>query len=141
MPIYNGLKETMKSHERIISNLNEQVQRELSIYDKIGSKEAEIHLEGLKYDHSLLIQKHKQLETLISMNNGILPLENYNEYKDDPYIQESANELKAKKEEANYLMNEIEKISKEFLFFPSNFQTKPLQSGKANGKSFLHFFC
>ena len=61
MPNILALKETIKSQERLIKNLQETTQDKIKNLDHIGSKEASAELEKLKFEKNFLNEKHKQV--------------------------------------------------------------------------------
>jgi len=67
----------------------------------------------MKHEQQVLIEKHKQLQTIIDMNDGQIPLDIFQRLTKDEFIRDNPKEVKLYKTRAAELLKEVERISNE----------------------------
>ena len=101
MPQLLGLRETVRSQESIISNLEYSIKEELQRKDKSKMTQVDVNYQRLKNERNLLKEKDLQLQMLLGMNDGRLTREMVAQLKTEKYFQTDTAELRKLKATAN----------------------------------------
>jgi hypothetical protein len=108
MPQLLGLRETVRSQESIISNLEYSIKEELSRKDKSKMTQVDVNYQRLKNERNLLKEKDLQLQMLLGMNDGRLTREMVARLKTEKFFQTDTAELRKLKATANDCLSQIE---------------------------------
>lgn len=111
MPTLLGLRETVRSQESIITNLEQSIKEGLSNKDKSKMTQIDVNYQKLKNERNLLREKDLQLRMLLGMNDGKLTREMVEDFKKDKMFSTESEPLRVLKGQANDLLGQIEHLS------------------------------
>jgi len=114
IPTVLAQKETIKSHENIIKNLQKMLYEEVAntkeLRDPVLEKEQLYLREQLVLERDQLREKHKQLKAMLDMNGGRVTAAFLENMREESY-QDNKEEIDELKNQQNSLMEEIERLS------------------------------
>lgn len=110
-PILDGARETVRSQESVINNLEEMIKTNLHSHDKINNKQVEYKVGVLRAEREYLEQKRNQLMVMMDMNGGVISKEDLRKLKKEKMFEADSKLVESLKFKANALMTEIERLS------------------------------
>ncbi len=87
-----------------------EVRIEESITGDKPTREIAIEIETIKFEKAKLGERYKQIQLLLDMNNGVLPIDIMDKLRSEVKGEDNAAEMEAVMTQAGALMNEIESI-------------------------------
>ncbi|CAI2366387.1 unnamed protein product [Moneuplotes crassus] len=113
-------KETIQSQEKLIQNLTESIKEGSKSGPKMTS-ELEMYLQDLGYKRTRLLEKHKQLQLMIELNDGKLPRD-YLENIQSEELEDNPEEVSRLKRQADSLMSRIQEVTGKLDMIKDDFQ-------------------
>ena len=113
-------KETIVSQEKLIQNLTESIKEASKSGPKMTS-ELEMYLQDLGYKRTRLLEKHKQLQLMIEINDGKLPRD-YLENIQSEELEDNPEEVSRLKRHADSLMARIQEVTGKLDLIKDDFQ-------------------
>ena len=113
-------KETIVSQEKLIQNLTESIKEGSKSGPKMTS-ELEMYLQDLGYKRTRLLEKHKQLQLMIEINDGKLPRD-YLENIQNEELEDNPEEVSRLKRQADSLMSRIQETTAQLDLIKDDFQ-------------------
>ena len=111
MPTLLGLRETVRSQESIITNLEQSIKEGLAQKDKSRITAVDVNYQKLKNERNILREKDLQLRMLLSMNDGKLTREMVDNFKKDKMFSTDSDAQRILKAQANDLLSQIELLT------------------------------
>ena len=108
------LREQIKSHDIVVQQLETRIKE--AITNERPTRELAVEIEDIKFEKAKLGERYKQVQMLLDMNKGVLPIEVMDQLRSEVQGEDSAEKMEALMTRASELMNEIESLGNQLAF-------------------------
>jgi hypothetical protein len=98
----------------VIKQLEQRISE--SITGEKPTRELALEIDSLKFEKVRLGERYKQIQTLLEINNGVLPIDIMDKLRSEVKGEDNEAEMEATMAKAGELMNEIESLGNQLAF-------------------------
>jgi len=113
-------RETIMSQEKVIKNLTDYIKEASSSGPKMTA-ELDMYLQDLNYKRTRLMEKHKQLQLMIEINDGKLPRDYLDNIQNEE-LEDNPEEVSRLKRQADSLMSRIQEVTNKLDMIKDDFK-------------------